>query len=168
MKRAQIRDFASEHGYAIRREPEHLAGDVRGWCIPLNRRRGWLWDAGPSLGVHYLGSSRQAGPVLETLSGLPGWKPQAVASDGFLGWVGWSSWSPDFAAALHPRLARRRPRQGPKTPLQGGIKPLRRSGWPSGRPAGLAAGTPPNSAGSPGAVPTAQGQPPEPPHHGRT
>ena len=144
--------WAHAHGYAVRREPEHLAGDTRGWCVPLNRCRGWLWNAGASVGVHYVGTPRQAGPALDALGGLPGWRLQTDAADGFLGWVGWSAWSPAFAAVLRPRRSRRRPRQGPKARLGGGAGPVRPSGWPSGRPKGREAGTPPNSAGPSGAA----------------
>lgn len=150
--------WARALGLAVRREPEWLAGDVRGWCVPLNGGRGWLLDEGPSrVGVVYIGSPRQIAPVLAVVRTFPGWCEQTHAADGFMGSIKVGAWSAAFALALRPRRSPQAPRRTGKPGSFGGAPALKRPGRPKDGGTTAAPEPPQTPGGSGGATDTASG-----------
>lgn len=80
-------------------DPENLLG------IPLSGA-GWLWSAGPNIGVHLLvpkkGGRRALALRAKRFRGLPGWREQTHAEDALLGWIRESDWTPAWEAELAP------------------------------------------------------------------
>lgn len=106
-----LRAFAARHGYLYQRQPEALAGEGEdAYGIPLAFGRGWIWNAGASLGLHFTSSPHRGG--LKALAkrlaeaGI-GWREQTLAADGLLGWVSPDGWGRAAEAVACPTKERR-------------------------------------------------------------
>src|SRR5262245_61968612 len=103
---ARFRDWALARGLRVRKMPEAMQGetaegpDVYG--VPLAYRRGWLWDAGPNVGIDVRAGPRVARPMLAALLATGAVRVQVVADDGFVAWVRPEEWARGHQAALKP------------------------------------------------------------------
>lgn len=112
MQNAAFRAWAKSMGYVVKKQPEALQGDGDVWGVPLNQRRGWLYDAGPNtVGVDFRGTTRLVFAKARELALLPGWRLQVVADDAVAGRMAYSAWDAQKEAVLNPR---RRPRTAPR------------------------------------------------------
>lgn len=81
-----FRTWADGMGLLVRRQPEALQGEGDVWGVPLNRRRGWLYDAGVGrVGVDYRSTPKVVNAMARRLAVEPDFRLQTHAVDAVVG-----------------------------------------------------------------------------------
>ena len=102
-----FRTWAEGMGFVVKKQPPALQGDGDVYGVPLNRRRGWLYDAGNGMvGVDFRASSRAMNAAREILLKQPGFYLQTHAVDALLGRIAQADFSPILTSVLDAKRRR--------------------------------------------------------------
>lgn len=81
-----FRTWAEGMGLLVKKQPEALQGEGDVWGVPLNRRRGWLYDAGTGrVGVDFRATPRVVNAMAKILGENPLFRLQTHAVDAVVG-----------------------------------------------------------------------------------
>lgn len=107
-----LRAFAARHGYLFQKQPPALGGEgEEAFGVPLSFDRGWLWDAGPNVGVHVVtkpADGKKGIGLLAAKLACVGFREQTRDEENLLGWISMTDWdlrADVYEALLFPRRA---------------------------------------------------------------
>lgn len=103
-----FRTWADGMGLLVRRQPEAFQGEGGVWGVPLNRRRGWLYDAGVGrVGVDYRSTPKVVNAMARRLAVEPDFRLQTHAVDAVVGTMPRTAEVGVLLGVLDARRARR-------------------------------------------------------------